>query len=146
MAVTDLAITDALAAIQELFDVDTGRTLGPQIIDPKTMPQPSMHKEYSIDLSSSRNQKLYRDTGRIRMEHTACIGLMVPLVMNDQYSSYLTGIDTEQRFIEAAGLQQSFAPVRLQYSTTKRTILPSHEYVVIQIYFTFQHNLGRMAT
>jgi len=144
MATTDLALSDALDAVKQLFDAESGKTAGPQVINARTIPGPAVDGSYSVHLASSTNTNRYRDNERLRLQHKLVVGFMVRMKMFNQYDSVLDGLDEEQRFIEAAGLEVDYVPVRLEYVSTTREATQTNEYLLTQITFAFEHDLGRM--
>jgi len=129
-------LADANTAISAL-----GLTLSPTAINARNIPNTTVETMFSLTMQTSNSGKFRdRSPGHIRYDHdltAAILGRIKPL---DQGASYISLINIEESVIKALMTQLKMPAYRVSYTRTRRTIMPSGEYLLLEILFSVEQS------
>lgn len=133
---TSAVLVDTNAAVSSL-----GLTLSPTALNAKNTPNTTVDLMFSLTMQTSNSNK-YRDRspGHIRYDHDLTVQVLGRLKPLNQAPSYQALIDTEESIIKALMTQLKMPEYRVEYTSTRRTVVPSGEYLFLEILFSIEQS------
>ena len=127
-------LSPLLESVKGTLEDNTDLKLSPQIVDARVQPQTNMDKRFSLDLQS-RNSNKYRDATHVRVEHTLTVGFLKRMNPNRQHESYKDALTLEEQVCRALLVQAENPTLTIYYASTRRQLLPSREYLLVEVSF-----------
>lgn len=120
---------------------DTHLKMSPSMFSASSLPKTLVDNSFVLDLQSKDNG-IYRNgyEGILRMEHTLKISVVKVLKPLDQFTSYLAGLDLEEKVIKTMNNPNKFDFERVLWVSTTRTVTPTREHLILDFLFSVEHD------
>ena len=129
-------LSDASAVVSSM-----GLTRSPTALNARNIPNTVADLMFSLSMQTVNSKKFReRSPGHIRYNHELTVGILGRLKPLNQAPSYEALIDTEEGAIKALMTQFKMPPYRVEYERTRRTIVPSGEYLFLEIVFSIEQS------
>jgi len=130
-------VTDAILSIG-----GSPLALSPAAVLPQNTPNTRAENVFSVTLQTANTDKFRdRSGGTMRIGHDLTVSILSRIKPNDQQDAYLDAIDLEEKVIIAVIRQSALPRERTLYESTRRTLAPSGEYVMIEINFDIEQSI-----
>lgn len=140
-APTNPHLAPLLESLRGTLEQNTNLTTSPQVVDARMQPQSNLDLKFSLDLQS-RNTNQYRDRTHVRIEHTLRVGFLKRMNPNRQHETYLDALTIEEQVCRALMVQADNPTLTIYYDQTRRSLLPSREYLLVEVSFRVTGDLS----
>lgn len=130
-----------LESLRGTLEQNTDLVTSPQVVDARTQPQSNLDSKFSLDLQS-RNTNQYRDRTHVRVEHILRVGFLKRLNPNRQHETYKDALTIEEQVCRALLVQADNPTLTIYYDQTRRQLLPSREYLLVEVSFRVTGDLS----
>lgn len=134
-----LTLRTWLESVSSLVE-GAGLTRAPGIFTASATPKRMIDASFVLDVQS-RNTGRYSGAGElIRMGHTLTVRFARTLSPTAQFDSQLAAMDTAEQVIAKLTRRSSLPDCVVEWSSTRPTLTPSREHVVVDVVFDVEHD------
>ena len=113
----------------------SGLKLSQSIFSISNIPKTIMDLGFCIDLQTQDTGKYRGYDERIRISHRLTILFAKKIKPLDQFTSQLESLDIEEKVIASLSDRNNFPDAIIDWKSTRRTIVSSREYQIVEIAF-----------